>query len=113
MTWSVDDKGEAGGWGRCPFLHLQGSPSGPSYTANSGRGLGGHPLRGAQKAGEGSSSNPPRIQAHLDLGEAAGSWNLGMWHRDAGSSGVKARGSGLGQTWIRVLALPWIAKGFH
>lgn len=90
----MDDKGEPGPW----------------HRANSGRGLGGHPLSGAQKTGEGSSSIAPRIQAQLDLREAARSWNLGKQYRDAGG---ESRGSGLTETWPRTLFLPLTAESVH
>lgn len=38
----------------------------------------------------GSGGIPSRIQAHLDVERAVGSQNLGIKHRDAGSSGARA-----------------------
>lgn len=80
-------------------------------SADSGRGLGGHPLSGTRKTGGGSSSSPPRIKAHLDLGEQQGH-NLVMQRGAAGGSGAKDRGSRFQEIWIWVLALPLIRRSF-
>ena len=82
------------------------------HLAHSGRGLGGHPLGGAQGPGGRWQLHHPQDAGSSGCRAAARPSDLGMQHRAARPSGAPDRGARLAQTCMRALALPRIVGIF-